>query len=72
MLRRTPVASLIMSQKCQKQTHASQQIAELFGRLVGECQQRRRHGESPGGLGVDDGLEFGCPTGRSVGRMLGF
>jgi hypothetical protein len=58
------------SHLCQKQTHASQQIAELFGRLVGECQQRRRHGESefPGGLGVDDGLEFRWLSNREVGR----
>jgi hypothetical protein len=40
---------------CQERTYAAQQNNILFDHLVGEREQRRRHGEAehPGGLGVE-------------------
>jgi len=48
-----------MSALCQKQTHASQQSAQLLDHLVGELLHMQRHIEAErfGGLEVDQQLE---------------
>ena len=46
-------------------------MARLFDHLVGGGEQRRRHGDAqrPGGLGINDQLEFGRLHDRQIGRL---
>jgi hypothetical protein len=49
-----------MSQRCQQETHAPQQIVKLFDHLVGAGEQRGWQGETEGfrGLKVDYQFKF--------------
>src|SRR5712691_3077986 len=57
---------------CQFRTHAPQQTAWLFDDLVGEREQRRRHGEAErlGRVGVDHQVELGGLHDRQVSGLL--
>jgi hypothetical protein len=57
--KRTSIRVLAMSHKCHKRWEQSQQSTALFDHLVGDREQRRRHGEAEGscGLQIEDELE---------------
>ena len=60
--RKRPSAIKLRSDaSCQSRPNAPQQKAPLFDHLVGNSEERRRHGEAERlrGLEIDDQIEFG-------------